>query len=195
MRVIAFNGSPHKTGNTNSILCRCLTVLEKEGISTELIHIGNTLEPCRGCELCRKSGKERCIIDDPLNQWFDKIIQADGLLLGSPVYFYGMHPSMKGFIDRVGYLARARLRAGESYTVLAHKIGAAIAVDGFYGAPQTIQAMQSLFMVTQMIVPGAMYWPVAKGMTAGDVINDTVGMQYLADLAKQMAWLIKAIHK
>ena len=194
MRVIAFNGSPNRRGNTFIMLRRCLDVMEAEGIETELIHIGDSLHPCRGCNACRNGNLGRCFLDDPLNDWFDKITRAEGLLLGSPTYFWGMHPSMKSLVDRTGYLARGRLRAGENRNALFRKVGAALAVDGYSGAPQTVQAMQTLFMVTQMIVPGAAYWPIAKGAGPGDAARDADGMRYVEDLGRQMAWLIKKLN-
>lgn len=195
MRVVAFNGSPHKKGNTYIMLRRCLDTIENEGISSELINLGTSdIKPCMGCDACRKAGDERCVINDPLNDWFAKIVESDGLLLGSPCYFWNMHPTMKCFIDRVGYLARGKLRKGEGNNVLRHKVGAALAVDGYTGAPMTVQQMQVLFMTTQMIVPGACYWPVGKGVKPGDVENDKGGLSYAEDLGREMAWLIKKIN-
>ncbi len=194
MHVIAFNGSPNKNGCTSTMLRLCLDTMEHEGIHTELIHIDNRLQSCRGCNACRNGNRGRCVLDDPLNDWFERICQADGLLLGSPTYFWGMHPSMKNLIDRVGYLARATLRAGENNNPLRHKVGAALAVDAFSGAPQTVQAMQTLFMVTQMIVPGAVYWPIAKASAPGREMRDVEGRRNVEDIGRQMAWLIKRLY-
>lgn len=197
MNVIAFYGSPRKNGNTYSLVRRCLNKIESEGIATELIHVSaDDIKPCRGCNYCRKAGVERCAItDDKLNEWFEKICQADGIIFGSPTYLWGPRPAIKSLIDRACYLARGTLRAGGNQCVLKNKVGAAIAVDAYTGNVQTVQAMQVMFMVTQMIVPGASYWPVGKGLNPGDVEKDSLAMSYMDDLGNQMAWLIKQLKK
>lgn len=194
MKVLAFNSSPRTNGNTHILLETALKEIAKEGIETELIHIKpSDLKPCINCDHCRKTDSSHCALPDKLNDWIDEIFAADGLLLGSPTYFWGMYPSMKCLIDRVGYIVRGKLRKGGSHGLLYHKVGGAISVDGYTGAPQTVQAMQSFFMVTEMIVPGGVYWPVGKGLDPGEVLNDASGLRYAADLGKNMAWLIKKI--
>ena len=194
MKVIAFNGSPRSNGNTHLMLERALKEIEKEGLDTELIHIKpNQLQACVNCDHCRKTDSSRCVLPDKLNEWLEKIFAADGILLGSPTYFWGMHPSLKCLIDRVGYIVRGKLRKGGNHGLLFHKVGGAIAVDAYTGSPQTVQAIQAFFMVTEMIVPGGVYWPVGKGLNPGDVLEDASGLRYAADLGQNMAWLIKKI--
>ena len=196
MHIVAFNGSPRPKGNTQRLLRHCLATLEADGISTELIQVGGSdIKPCRGCNACRKRGEEICAIgNDPLNAWFAKAREADGIILATPTYSWGPTPEIKALLDRFIYLARVKLRAGETRNPFFRKVGAAIAVDGYSGAPMAVQALQTLFLVTQMIVPGANYWPVGKGVNAGDVDDDTLGMGYVADLAHNMAWLLHKIH-
>ncbi len=196
MHVIAFNGSPRPNGNTFTLIRHCLDTIEAEGITTELIQVGRSgIHPCLGCNSCRKRGVEECVItDDPLNEWFAKIVKADGIILGTPTYCWGPTPTMKCLVDRVTYLSRCKLRGGELRNPLYHKVGAAIAVDAYSGSPMAVQALQTLFFVTQMIVPGANYWPVGKGLDIGDVEKDVNGMGYVADLGRNMAWLLRKIN-
>lgn len=191
MKVIAFNGSPRKDGNTAIMLAEALSAIARENIETELIHIRpSELAPCTGCNYCRISGEARCAQNDALNSWLDNIFAADGLLLGSPTYFYGMHPSLKCLIDRVGYIVRGKITKGEK-GYLHRKIGGALAVDATSGAPIVVQAIQSFFMITEMIVPGGVYWPIGKGAKPGDVREDAAGMSFARNLGGNMAWLIK----
>ena len=196
MKIIGFNGSPRKHGNTYGLLKHCLDTLEEDGISTELIQVGGSgIKPCRGCNTCRRLQNERCVIkDDPLNEWFEKILESDGFILATSTYVWNMTPEMKCLVDRVCYLARCRLRGGLTDNPLKYKVGAAMAVDAYTGAPQAVQAMQTIFNVTQMIVPGATYWPVGKGLNPGDIEKDMQGLGYAEDLAHNMAWLLKKIH-
>lgn len=195
MKVIAFNGSPRKDGNTAIMLNETLAAISRHDIETELVHINpKDLAPCTGCNYCRNSGEGRCIQNDSLNAWLEKIFAADGLLLGSPTYFFGMHPSLKCLIDRVGYIVRGKITKGER-GYLFRKIGGALAVDASSGAPLVVQAIQSFFMITEMIVPGGVYWPIGKGSKPGDVLEDNAGMRNARNLGENMAWLIKTMHK
>ncbi len=188
MKVLAFNGSPRKDGNTAIMLKEALSAISQQDIETELIHIKPMmLKPCSGCNYCRTSGESRCVQDDPLNDWLGEIFTADGLLLGSPTYFFGMHPSLKCLIDRVGYIGER----GQLF----RKIGGAVAVDASSGAPLVVQTIQSFFMITEMIVPGGIYWPIGKGSKPGDVHEDHTGMRNAKNLGENMAWLIKSIQK
>ena len=195
MKVLAFNGSPRKDGNTAIMLNEALSAISQQDIETELIHIKPMeLKPCTGCNYCRNSGESRCIQDDPLNDWLGEIFAADGLLLGSPTYFFGMHPSLKCLIDRVGYIVRGRSTKGERGQLF-RKIGGALAVDASSGAPLIVQAIQSFFMITEMVVPGGIYWPIGKGSKPGDVREDQAGMRNAKNLGENMAWLIKCLRK
>lgn len=195
MKILVFNGSPHKKGNTAILLEHFCEVLKTEEIETELLQVGaSNIKPCKACDYCRKSGTGRCIIkDDPLNEWFEMIIESAGFIIGSPTYFFGPSAEMKCFIDRIGYLGRIPLTAGETVNPLYRKVGGAIAVDAWAGNVQAAQAMQTLFMVNQMIVPGANYYPVGKGATPGDVNADKRGIGFVEVFAKNVAWLVKKL--
>ena len=195
MNIIGFCGSPHKRGNTYLLLRHCLDTLEKDGVKTELIQVGGSgIFPCKGCDSCRKTGLLACANTlDHFNEWYSKIIRSDGFILATPTYCWAPTPELKSLVDRLVYISRGSLRAGATSNPLRRKVGAAIAVDGVTGAPQAIQALQTVFTTTQMIVPGAAYWPAAKGLTAGEVLEDKLGLGYVEDLAHNMSWLLKKI--
>jgi len=195
MKVIAFNGSPRPHGNTGTLLRRCLEIIENEGLETEFIQVGGSgIKPCRGCDACRTIHPERCaIIDDQLNAWFEKMCQAKAILLGSPTYLWGITPEMKCLMDRAGYLTRGKLSKGQVDGLFRRKIGAAISCDAVTGAVQAVQAMQTFFFATQMIVPGVSYWPIAKGARPGDVVDDKKGMAHIEELGRTIAWLAKRL--
>lgn len=195
MKILAFNGSPHKSGNTAFLLHHFCEIMDGEGIETEFIQVGGSgIKPCKACNYCRKSGTSRCVIkDDPLNEWFDRIVASDGFVMGSPTYFFGPSSEIKSFVDRIGFLGRVPLTEGKIVNPLYRKVGGAIAVDAIAGNVQTAQALQALFMVNQMIVPGANYYPVAQGIGGGDVQEDKRGMGFIEVFAKNMAWLVKKL--
>ena len=189
MRVVAFNGSPRKDGNTAILLRRVLKVLEEEGIETEFIQLAG--EPIHGCTACRVSydtKNERCVIEkDNVNEYVQKIKAADGLVLGSPTYFSMMTPEMKAFIDRTGYIARAN---GDMFR---RKVAAAVVAVRRAGGIPTFDAINHYFLISQMIVPGSSYWNIGVGNKKGEVENDDEGMKTMEVLAKNMAWLIKKL--
>ena len=195
MKVVAFNGSPRKNGNTAVLLRHCLASVEAEGVATEFIQLGGSgIQPCRGCNACRKNDREECIIkNDPLNAWYTKMKEADGIILASPTYIWGVTGEMKMFLDRATYLARARLRAGNLAGSLKNKVGGALACHAFTGGVNAIQQMQSMFFNVQMIVPGVSYWPVAAGLAPGDVEHDAGGVGYAEELGRAVARLIKRL--
>jgi multimeric flavodoxin WrbA len=187
MKVVAFNGSARKDGNTAILIRRVLKVLEEEGIETELIQLAG--EPIRGCTACRKCYEmknERCTIEeDKVNEYVQKMKNADGIILGSPTYFSMMTPEMKALIDRSGYVARANNH------LFKRKIGAAVVAVRRAGGIPTFDAINHFFLINQMIVPGSSYWNVGIGNKQGEVETDEEGMKTMEDLGKNMAWLIK----
>ena len=121
MKVIAFNGSPNKEGNTYHAIKIVADELKKEGIETEIIHVGNkTIKGCMACNYCSEHKNEKCVIDDEVNEWIQKMKEADGIILGSPVHFSAIGGTMKSFLDRAFFVAR---RNG---AMLRHKIGASV---------------------------------------------------------------------
>ncbi len=189
MKVVAFNGSARKDGNTAILLRRVLQVLEKEGIETELIQFaGQQIHGCTACGTCRKAKNRQCkIVKDNVNLYIEKMAEADGVLLGSPTYFSMMTPEMKAFIDRAGFVSR-----GNDF-LFKRKVGAAVVAVRRTGAMPTFDAINHFFLISQMIVPGSSYWNVGIGGGKGDVEKDEEAMQTMDDLGANMAWLIKKI--
>jgi multimeric flavodoxin WrbA len=188
MKVIAFNGSPRKTGNTHILIQTVFEELEKEGIETEEVNIAvKPYRGCMGCMKCFENGDGKCIIKtDDLNEQFNKMREADGILLGSPVYCANISAQMKGFIDRTSFLNFAN-----GGNVLARKIGAGLTAVRRAGSLSALHSLNSFFTITQMIVVGSSYWNMGFGMEEGEVKQDAEGMQTMHNLGKNMAWLLK----
>ena len=189
MKVVAFNGSGRKDGNTAMLIRRVLQVLEVEGIGTELIQLaGEQIRGCNACRTCFSTKNNRCIIeDDNVNAYIQKMVEADGIILGSPVYFSMMSPELKALIDRAGYVALAN-----DY-VFKRKVGAAVVAVRRAGAIPTFDAINHFFLISQMIIPASTYWNVGFGRKKGDVAGDEEGMRTMENLGKNMAWLIKKL--
>jgi multimeric flavodoxin WrbA len=191
LKVVAFNGSPRKDGNTATLIRHVLKVLEEEGIETELIQLaGEPLRGCNACRTCYEIKNERCIIeDDKANEYVQKMKAADGVILGSPTYFSMMTSEMKALIDRTGYVARANNH------LFKRKVGAAIVAVRRAGGMPTFDAINHFFLISQMIVPGSTYWNLGVGNKKGDVEKDEEGLKTMENLGKNMAWLIKKTRK
>ncbi len=191
MRVVAFNGSPRRGGNTSRLLQMVLNELEIEGIKTELIEMaGVRLRGCMACFVCKEQKNGRCVIqDDPLNEWLKKMFEADGVLLGSPTYFSNVTSEMKALIDRAGIVARAN---GD---LLKGKAAAAVVAVRRAGALPTFDAMNHFFLIEQMIVVGSSYWNLGVGRAEGEVEDDAEGVETMQTLGRNMAWLLKKIHR
>jgi multimeric flavodoxin WrbA len=189
MKVIAINGSARKDGNTAILLTRVLKVLEAEGFETELIQLaGQQIRGCNACRSCYDTKNKRCIIEtDKVNEYIAKMVEADGIILGSPVYFSMMTPELKALIDRAGYVARANA------DMFQRKVGAAVVAVRRAGAILTFDAINNFFLMSQIIVPGASYWNVGIGRNKGEVENDIEGLQTMDSLGQNMAWLMKKI--
>jgi multimeric flavodoxin WrbA len=189
MKVIAFNGSARKDGNTAILLKHVLKVLESEGLETELVQLaGEQIHGCTACGVCMKVKNKQCkIVNDNINLYIEKMTAADGILLGSPTYFSMMSPEMKALIDRTGFVARA------NSDLFKRKVGAAVVAVRRAGGIPTFDAINHFFLITQMIVPGSSYWNIGIGLNKGDVEKDEEGIKTMEDLGKNMAWLIKKI--
>ncbi len=189
MKVVAFNGSARKDGNTALLIRRVLQVLEAEGIETELIQLaGEHISGCNACRTCYSTENKRCVIeDDNVNAYIQKMIEADGIILGSPVYFSMMTPELKGLMDRAFYVARA------NSDMFKRKVGAAVVAVRRAGGMPTFDAINHFFLISQMIVPASSYWNIGIGRKKGDVEGDEEGLKIMEDLGKNMAWLIKKI--
>jgi multimeric flavodoxin WrbA len=189
MKVVAFNGSPRRNGNTKILIETIFSVLEKEEIETEIIQLGNKLvHGCTACAKCKEIQNGRCHIkNDHLNFCIEKMIEADGIIIGSPVYFADVTTEVKALIDIAGYVVRANGH------LLKRKVGAGIVAVRRGGALPTFDTMNNFFLINQMIVPGSSYWNFAIGRNPGDVLNDAEGMQTMHDLGENMAWLLKKV--
>ena len=190
MKVVAFNGSPRKEGNTFQSLQIVMAELQKEGIETELIQVGGkALHGCTACYGCYKNKDMKCVITkDDLNSYVAKMIEADGIIIGSPVYFSNVTSEVKAFMDRAGLVARAN-----DY-LLDKKVGAAVLAVRRAGATFAFSAINFFFFIQQMIVPGSIYWNLAIGREPGEVQNDEEGILTFKTLGQNMSWLLKKIN-
>ncbi len=189
MKVVAFNGSPRADGNTAQMIKKVFEVLEKEGIECELIQIGGKyIRGCQACGKCREIQNNKCIYnDDIINESIQKMIEADGIIIGSPTYFAALTSETKAFIDRTGYVSRG------NGNIFKRKVGAAVVAVRRAGALNVFQAINNLFFVSEMIVPGSSYWNLGMGRDCGDVQNDEEGMKTMVTLGENMAWLLKKL--
>jgi multimeric flavodoxin WrbA len=189
IKIVAFNGSPRKNGNTSILIHTVFDVLNKEGIETELVQVGNkTVHGCTACGKCREIKDRKCHIkNDLLNECIGKMIDADGIILGSPVYFADITPEMKALIDVAGYVTR-----GNGH-LLARKVGAGLVAVRRAGELHALNSMNNFFLINQMIIPGSSYWNLGVGREPGDVLNDTEGIETMVKLGENMAWLLKKI--
>jgi multimeric flavodoxin WrbA len=189
MKVVAFNGSPRRKGNTEILISEVFKILEKEGIETEMVQVGNKLvHGCTACGKCREIQDGKCHIkNDHLNFCIEKMVEADGIIIGSPVYFADVTPEIKALIDVAGYVTRANNH------MLKRKIGAGVIAVRRGGALHAFETINNFFLINQMIVPGSSYWNFAFGRNPGEVLNDEEGMQTIKTLAENMAWLLKRL--
>lgn len=187
MKVVAFNGSPRKDGNTCILIQRVFQELRELGIETELVQLADKeLHGCVACHLCIKNKDRRCgVKNDAANEYIEKMLAADGILLGSPVYFNDVTPEMKALIDRTGYVARANGR------MFRNKVAAAVAAVRRSGAVHTIDTMGHFFLGGEMIFVGR---AIGLGREIGEVEQDEEGMTLAANLGKRMGWLLRKIH-
>ncbi len=189
MKVVAFNGSSRKDGNTAILLNAALDEIEKQGIRTELIQLaGKPVQGCTACFACFKSQDCTCVLEtDELNDYLAKMVEADGIILGSPTYFSDVTASMKGLIERCGMVARAN---GD---LLKRKAGAGIVAVRRAGAMHAFNSLNLFFTISQMIIPGSSYWNIGIGLDPGDVDKDEEGIQTVKTLGQNMAWLLKKL--
>lgn len=191
MKVVGFNGSARKDGNTAILIRRVFAELEAEGIETELVQLaGRTIRGCIACGRCYKNKDRRCAVtDDVANECIEKMIDADGIILGSPTYFSDLTTEMKALIDRAGYVARA------NSDMLRRKVGAGVVAVRRAGCIHTLDSINHFFLIGQMIVPGSSYWNVGIGRAKGDVEQDEEGLATMRTLGQNMAWLLKKINQ
>jgi multimeric flavodoxin WrbA len=189
IKVVAFNGSARKGGNTAILLRHVLKELEEEGIETELIELsGLKIHGCRACYQCSKNKNGRCSqSNDAGNELIEKMAAADGILLGSPTYFANITPEIAALMDRACFVSRA------NGGMFRRKVGAAVVAVRRAGAIPAFDALNHFFFFSEMIVPGSTYWNVGMGLEPGDVEKDQEAIQTMKTLGRNMAWLLKKI--
>jgi len=189
MKVVAFNGSPRKDGNTAALIRYVLAELEKERIDTETVHIGGkSIHGCNACMKCFENKDQKCVIDsDIINNCIEKVIEADGIILASPTYFADLTPELKALIDRAGFVA------GANDGLFKRKVGAAVVAVRRAGSIHVFDSINHLFTITQMIIPGSSYWNIGLGRAEGEVEKDEEGIRTMQTLGQNMAWLLKKL--
>jgi multimeric flavodoxin WrbA len=189
MKVIAFNGSARKEGNTAILLNLVLDELKAEGIETELYSLaGKPVQGCIACFKCFEKKNKRCNVDkDIINECIQKMVEADGILLGSPTYFADVSASMKALIERCGMVGRA------NQDLYKRKVGAAVVAVRRAGAIHVFNSLNYFFSINEMIIPGSSYWNIGIGRQPGEVSTDAEGVQTMKNLGKNMAWLLNKV--
>ena len=190
MNVVAINGSPKNNGNTAQLIDTIAHELAKENIATEILHIGNkTIRGCFGCGGCAKNQDERCVAkdDEQVNEYIQKMKEADGILIGTPVHWAGIAGTMKSFLDRAFYVSSA------NGNLFRHKVGASIVAVRRSGGVSTFDAMNHYLTYAEMIMPTTNYWNVVHGRVPGEVHEDLEGMQIARVLGKNMAFTLKMV--
>jgi multimeric flavodoxin WrbA len=187
MKVLGINCSPRKGGNTEILINEVFKALQNEGIVTEFFQLGGkTVAGCIACMKCRKKKDGICHQKNiVINDCIDKMLKADGIIIGSPVYFADLTADAKALIDVAGYALRG---AGNP---LKRKIGAAVIAVRRAGAINAFDSINNFFLINEMIIPGSSYWNIATGREKGDVLKDEEGMKTMRVLGENMAWLLK----
>ncbi|KXS56170.1 MAG: FMN reductase [Candidatus Adiutrix intracellularis] len=189
MKIIAINGSPRSGGNTSILLNWATEELQKEGLEVETVRLGGQNVPgCKACGACFKNQNRRCIQDqDPVNELIAKLIEADGLILGSPVYFADLTPELKAFIDRAGLVAVANDR------FLERKAGAAAVVARRGGQVHTYDSINHFFGIMGMFTVGSIYCNMGVALEPGQVREDEEAEKTMRKVGVNLAWLLKKI--
>lgn len=184
MKVLLLNGSPRKEGNTFAVLREMEKTFNAEGVQTELIHVGNqNVHGCLACGKCGELGK--CVLDDLVNEVAAKLSEADGLVIGSPVYYASPAGTLLAFLDRLFYSSASINKS--------MKVGASVAVARRAGTTATFDVLNKYFTISNMPVVSSQYWNVAHGAKPGEVLQDAEGMQTMRTLARNMTFLMKSI--
>ena len=187
LKVLLFNGSPHKEGCTYTALKGIADTLQEEGVESEIYHIGQQpIESCRACGACTNLGK--CVINDKVNEFVALAEKYDGYIIGSPVHYASSSGATVAFLDRAFYSAS---RSGKK--IFPHKPGAAIASARRAGTTATLDQLNKYFTINQMILVSGRYWNMVHGKTPDEVKQDLEGMQNMRFLARNFAWVLKCI--
>lgn len=189
MKVVAFNGSPNKEGNTYHAIRLVAAELEKEGIETEIVQVGDkAIRGCIACYQCVKNQNEQCAMKgDEVNEWVQKMKGADAIILGSPVHYSAIGGTMKSFLDRAFFVA------GVNGGLLRHKVGAAVVAVRRSGGLPTFDQLNHFLNYSEMLLATSNYWNVIHGRTPGEALQDEEGVQIMRVLGKNMSWLLKLV--
>ena len=183
MKVLLLNGSPRERGCTFTALSEIATTLDKEGIDTEILHVGKgAIEGCRACGSCRKN--DTCVVNDLVNSIGSRIDEFDAIVLGSPVYYAGPSGQIQAFCDRLFYTYGRRM---------AGKVGASIVSCRRGGASAAFDRLNKYFSISNMPIASSQYWNQVHGNTPEEVVQDLEGMQTMRTLAQNISWMLKCI--
>ena len=184
MKVLMLNGSPKANGNTATALAEMKAVFEKEGVEVEYVHVGNQIvRGCLGCGTCYKLGK--CVIDnDVVNELAPKLMECDGMVIASPVYYAAANATLVAVLDRLFYSTRFDKRM---------KVGASIAVARRGGCSTTFDQLNKFFTISGMPIASGQYWNSVHGAKPGEALEDAEGLQSMRTVAKNMIFLMKSI--
>lgn len=190
MKVLAINGSARKDGNTAIIISKIFEELNAAGIETELVQFaGSIIEPCKACWAC--GGQNNCVHKkDIFHEVYEKMLNADGIILGSPVYSANVSANMQAFLERAAVVGDMN-RDGKT---MKHKAGAAVAAVRRGGALQAVDTINHFFLNHEMFVVGSTYWNMVYGQMPGDVLNDEEGLANMKNLGQNMAYLLKVLN-
>lgn len=191
MKVLGMNGSARKDGNTAMIMNKVFEELNKAGIETEMIQLsGQVIEPCKACWAC--GGQKNCVHKkDAFRDIFKKMTEADGILLGSPVYSANISANMQAFLERAAVVADMN----RDEDLFKYKVGASVTAVRRGGALQAVDAMNHFFLNHEMFVVGSVYWNMVYGQMPGEVLNDQEGMDNMKNLGQNMAYLLKSLEE
>ena len=186
MKVVLFNGSPRKNGNTNECLKIVMQELKKEDIECDYVWIGaKRLQGCTACNQCIENDDQRCVLPgDDMNEYIQKMLKADGIIIGSPTYYSNMSTSIKALIERAGFATGSLLK---------HKVGAAVIAVRRAGAVHVFSSINYFFLIKEMFVVGSSYWNLGIGRVPGEVLEDTEGIKTFENLGKNFAFLLKKL--
>jgi multimeric flavodoxin WrbA len=192
MKVVAFIGSARKEGNTKALVNHVFAELEAEGIGCELVELAG--KRCHGCTACMKCAETKdgtCpgIRDFISDECIPRALDADGIIIASPVYFADVSTETKALIDRLGYATR---QGGKR--LLARKVGAGVIAVRRAGAIHALDTIDHLFLISEMVVVGSSYWNVGIGRTPGEVEGDEEGVRTMRTLGRNMAWALRKLN-
>ena len=184
MKVLLINGSPRAKGNTSIALNEMIKIFEAEGVETKLVHIGNKIvRGCVACQNCFKLG--RCVFDDVVNEVAPYFMEAEGFVIGAPVYYGSPNGTALAFLDRLFYSTFTKDKTG--------KVGAGVVICRRGGASAAYDVLNKYMAMTNMTIAGSQYWNMVYGLEKGEATQDAEGLQTMRTLARNMTFLIKSI--